>query len=230
MVKIISGKSEKSLQEQLIDYAERVVHDRQSINVLEAFLNQMDSLFNKLHSILFKESNLAAGIVEGKSTINWSVISKEHDEVRMKLAKNLNDFVFFIKRVISLAKDDQKFLERNKSLIANMLSPDKRELFLKNANTGIKNEKQYLEVLSYLESLKKDSEVLIKKLDRVKEILERAVDKETISEKEISFIEETRFKSKELLEKIQKMEEYIPGLRDLDAESAKTLGMLADII
>ncbi len=230
MVKIISGKSEKSLQEQLIDYAERVVHDRQSINVLEAFLNQMDSLFNKLHSILFKESNLAAGIVEGKSTINWSVISKEHDEVRMKLAKNLNDFVFFIKRVISLAKDDQKFLERNKSLIANMLSPDKRELFLKNADAGIKNEKQYLEVLSYLESLKKDSEVLIKKLDRVKEILERAVDKETISEKEISFIEETRFKSKELLEKIQKMEEYIPGLRDLDAESAKTLGMLADII
>ncbi len=190
----------------------------------------MDSLFNQLSTILYKESNLAAGIVEGKSTINWSVLSKEHDEVRMKLSKNLNDFIFFIKRVISLAKDDKNFLERNKILIASMLSPEKKDLFLKNANTGIQNEKQYLEVLSYLESLKKDSEVLIKKVDRVKEILERAVDKDFISEKEVSFIEETRFKSKELLEKIQKMEEYIPGLRDLDANSAKTLGMLADII
>ncbi len=230
MVKIISGKNDKSLQEQLIEYAERVVHDRQSINVLEAFLNQMESLFNDLSTLLYKESNLAAGIIEGKSTINWSVISKEHDDLRLKLSKNLNDFIFFIKRVVSLAKDDKKFLERNKSLIANMLSPDKRELFLKNAETGIKNEDEYLKVLNYLESLKKDSELLIKKIDRVKEVLEKAVDKESITEKEVAFIEETRFKSKELLEKIRKMEEYIPGLRDLDADSAKTLGMLADII
>ncbi len=230
MVKIISGKNDKSLQEQLIEYAERVVHDRQSINVLEAFLNQMESLFNDLSTLLYKESNLAAGIIEGKSTINWSVISKEHDDLRLKLSKNLNDFIFFIKRVVSLAKDDKKFLERNKNLIANMLSPDKRELFLKNAETGIKNEDEYLKVLNYLESLKKDSELLIKKIDRVKEVLEKAVDKESITEKEIAFIEETRFKSKELLEKIRKMEEYIPGLRDLDADSAKTLGMLADII
>ncbi len=230
MVKLISGKNDKSLQEQLIEYAERVVHDRQSINVLEAFLNQMDSLFNDLSTLLYKESNLAAGIIEGKSTINWSVISKEHDNLRLKLSKNLNDFIFFIKRVVSLAKDDKKFLERNKSLIANMLSPDKKELFLKNAETGIKNESEYLKVLNYLESLKKDSEILIKKVDRVKEVLEKAVDKESITEKEVAFIEETRFKSKELLEKIRKMEEYIPGLRELDADSAKTLGMLADII
>ncbi|MFT4308955.1 MAG: hypothetical protein ACMXYL_00500 [Candidatus Woesearchaeota archaeon] len=231
MKRLISGNSDLSLQEQLRVYAERVVNDRTSMNVLQAFLDQMADLFSSINDILFKESNLIVGIQDGKSTISWSVIAKRHDEKRYLLSKNLDDFIFFLKRILVLAKEDARFLKRNKDLIAGMLSANEHKTtFLESAEASISSEEQFITTLNYLTSLKKDTDRLLKDMDRCKSIVEKAIDTQEVSSKDISFVEMTRFKAHRLMEEVGRIGSYVPGLRSLDAESARTLGMLGDII
>ena len=228
---LISGKSDLSLQEQLRVYAERVVNDRTSMNVLQAFLEQMADLFSNVNDLLFKESNIVAGVMEGKSTISWSVLSKKHDNYRFLLSKNLNDFLFFLKRIVEKAKEDERFLRRNKNLIARMFPlEDHKKQFLESAESSISSEVQFITTIDYLGTLKRDADRLLKDMDRAKDIVEKAIEKQKVSSKEIGFLETTRFHAHRLMEEIGRIESYIPGLKSLDAESARTLGMLSDII
>jgi 3-methyladenine DNA glycosylase Tag len=231
MKRLISGKSDMSLQEQLRIYADRIVNDRTSMNVLQAFLEQMADLFGNVNDLLFKESNLVAGIHEGKSTISWTVVVKKHDNYRYLLSKNLDDFIFFLKRVIELAKQDARFLKRNRALIARMFSMDEpKRKFLESSQASISSEEQFITTLDYLATLKQDTNRLLKDMDKVKAIVEKAIETQKVSNKEISFLETTRFNAHRLMEEIGRIESYVPGLRSLDAESARTLGMLSDVI
>ena len=231
MKPLISGKTTASVQDQLKLYAERVVHDRHSIDVLEAFLAQMSTLFNNIYKILYSEANAAAGIAENKPVQGIVQLISQHNDLREQLSRNLSEFIVFIKRIMDLAQGDDKFLKRNKKLIASMIAEgQEHDMFLKSADTGIEDEEQYLKALKYLEGLRKSASKLIKDLDKIKQILEDASSKNKMSEKNVALIESARFSAEAMLKKINEIEKYMPGLRNLDADSARTLGMLSDIV
>ena len=231
MKPLISGKSTASLQDQLKLYADRVVHDRHSIDVLEAFLSQMEELFNNVYKVLYAEANAAASIVEGKPVKGLVQLISEHNRLREQLSKNLDEFIVFIKRIMDLAKDDEKFLKRNKKLIASLIAEgQQKDMFIKSADTGIEDEDSYLKSLKYLDGLRKDAAKLIREMDRIKQMLEDASSKKKINEKKVATIESARFSAEAILKKIKEIEKYLPGMRNLDANSARTLGMLSDIV
>ena len=231
MKRLISGKSDLSLQEQLRTYADRVVNDRGSMDLLQAFLEQMADLFGNVNDLLFKESNLVAGIQDGKSTIAWSVLAKKHDNYRYLLSKNLNDFIFFLKTIVQKAKEDEKFLQRNKNLIARMFTlEDHKRQFLESAESSISSERQFIATIDYLSSLKRDADNLLKDMDKAKSIVEKAIEKQKFSAKELGVLETTRFHARRIMEEIGRIGSYVPGLKSLDSESARTLGMLSDFI
>ncbi len=219
--------STKSIHTQLAAYAERIVNDRQSLKILEVFTRQWRSVFTRLHDLLRKEADLAASIQLGGQPVQWVVLREEHGRLRERLDRDVHDFISFLRQVLRYAAEDKRALEKDQRLIIRLLQPDRAQAFKAIAEAGIASEEAYVHAITYLTRLMQRTEQLVKRLDRIKSILNKAVESGRIDEKDLRFIEETRLQAQKLEEEFGRVEDLLPGLREVDARSAERLARLA---
>lgn len=197
------------------------MNDHQSFNVLEAFLGQMEELFGSLARLLDRESKR---FEEGG--VSWSVMEKEHAQLTARLDSQLTEFVGFLHTILGLAQKDAAFLKRNRDSIAGLFSEgETRARFLESAEMSIDDERRFVGSLEFLADLRKRSQQLAKDLKKVSDAFDS--DKPKERDKNLALIESCRMRAEKLYEQVRQVESHIPGLRDLDAQQARKLGMLS---
>lgn len=189
--------------------------------MLEVFLGQMEDLFGSLARLLDRESKR---FTEGG--VSWSVMEKEHAQLEKRLSSQLTEFVDFLHTILRLAQQDERFLRRNRDSIASVFSEgEPRAAFLESAEMSIDDERRFVESIGFLADLRKRSAQLARDLGRVADAFGSEKPKER--EKTLALLESCRMRAEKLHEQVRQVEGHIPGLRDLDAQQARKLGMLA---
>lgn len=218
-VKRFSKSDDRPLTDQLVSYARLVTNDEQSFNVVEVFASQMTQLFASLERILTRESE---HLIE--EHIGFELILTEHEQLTAQLERQLTDFVSLLREVLRSAEKDERFLRRHRDSIAQLfLEGSLRIEFLESAEHSIDVEKRFVSALTFLDDVRKRSQALVKDLRKLHESLEAGKS----DEKTLALLESCRMRSSKLNEQCHGVATHIPGLRDLDARSARKLGMLA---
>ena len=219
MIQVRFKPDDRPLTEQLASYARLVQNDEQSFNVIEVFARQMTELFGSLARVLDRESEHLSD-----EHIGWDLFLSQHVQLTDSVERQLSDFVALLREVLKAAEQDERFLRRHRDSIAQLfLEGSLRVEFLESAERGIEVEKRFVSTLSFLDDVAKRSKSLVKDLRRLHDLLEAG----KRDDKTLALLESCRMRAEKLNEQCREVSVHIPGLRDMDAQSARKLGMLA---
>ena len=214
-----SKSDTRSLTDQLVAYARLVTNDENSFDMIEVFTTQMSQLFASLSRVLDRESEHLQ-----EERIGRELVLTQHEQLTDQLEQQLTGFVALLRAILRSAQEDARFLTRHRDSIAQLfLEGDLRVEFLESAQKSIDVENRFLSALRFLEQIHKRSNALIKDLRK----LRSSFDDERQGEKVLALLESCRMRADALHEQCRDLSIHIPGLRDMDAASARKLGMLA---